>query len=129
LTRLDWLTDLPLFESLSLFSVPKIEAMPSLAGLTKLRYVQLGQMVRLRELSGVAQAPALEELRFTQRMGVTAESMKPFVGHPTLARFGWSWDEGVPAYRAQAVLDALPLPRPHWQAGDIGAHVTLRDAD
>jgi hypothetical protein len=129
LTTLDWLTDLPFLESLSLFSVPKIESIPSLAGLPRLRFVQLGNMVRLRDLSGVAQAPVLEELRLTQRLAVTAESMKPFVGHPTLARFGWWWDEGVPASRAKAALDALPLPRPDWQAGDIGANMTSTDTD
>jgi len=129
LADIDWLAELRALESLALFSLPKIEVMPSLAELTRLRFIQLGQMIRLYDLAGVAQAPALEELRFTQRLGVTAESMKPFVGHPTLARFGWSWDEGVPAARARAVLDALPLPRPDWEAGDVGAHVTFRDAD
>ena len=129
LSDLDWLTELRALESLALFSLPKIEVMPSLSGLTRLRFVQLGQMIRLRDLAGVAQAPALEELRFTQRLGVTAESMKPFLGHPTLARFGWWWDEGVPAARGRAVLDALPLPRPDWQAGDSGAHVTFPDTD
>ena len=113
-TDLSWIADLSNLESLALFGVPQIESMPSLAGMGKLRFVQVGQMRRLRDLTGVAEAPALEELRFTQRLGVTAESMKPFVGHPTLARFGWAWDEGVSAAQARSVLDALPLPRPDW---------------
>lgn len=120
LTDLEWLTELRALESLALFSLPKIEVMPSLAQLTRLRFVQVGQMIRLRDLAGVAEVPALEELRFTQRLGVTAESVKPFIGHPTLARFGWSWDEGVPAARGREVLDALPLPRPDWARATSG---------
>lgn len=123
-----WLSGLVGLESLSLYSLAQVEALPSLAALSKLRFLQLGQMVRLRDLAGAALAPALEELRFTKRLGVTAESMKPFVGHPTLARFGWWWDEGVPAAQGRAVLDALPLPRPDWDAPDIG-QVSFGDAD
>lgn len=128
-TDLGWITELSGLESLSLYSLPRIEAMPSLAGLPKLRFVQVGQMIRLHDVAGIAQAPALEELRFVKQLAVTAESMKPLVGHPTLARFGWWWDEGVSAAQGRAVLDALPLPRPDWDGGDIGAHVSFGDAD
>jgi hypothetical protein len=113
---LGWLASLDGLESLALFGLPKVTAMPSLRRLRNLRFVQVGQMVRLHDVSGIADAPALEELRFTQRLAVTPESMVPFLGHPTLARFGWSWDEGVPAARGRAVLDALSLPRPDWNS-------------
>lgn len=128
-TDLGWLAELPSLESLSLFSLPRIEAMPSLARLPKLRFVQVGQMIRLHDIAGIAEAPALEELRFVKQLAVTAESMKPLVGHPTLARFGWWWDEGVSAPQARAVLEVLPLPRPDWDESDLGAHVTFGDAD
>ena len=128
-TDLGWLADLSDLESLSLYSLPRIEAMPSLARLPYLRFVQVGQMIRLHDIAGVAHAPALEELRFVKQLAVTAASMKPLVGHPTLARFGWWWDEGVSASQGSAVLDALPLPRPNWGESDIGAHVTFSDAD
>jgi len=123
-----WLSQLVGLESLSLYSLAQVEALPSVAALSKLRFLQLGQMVRLHDLAGAALAPALEELRFTKRLGVSAESMRPFVDHPTLARFGWWWDEGVPMAKGRAVLKALPLPRPDWDAPDIG-RVTFTDAD
>jgi hypothetical protein len=109
---LDWLGGLPRLESLALFGLAQVTALPSFAELRRLRFVQVGQMVRLHDLSGIALAPAIEELRFTQRLGVTPASMKPFVGHPTLARFGWWWSEGVPASQGNPVLEALPLARP-----------------
>lgn len=123
-----WLSDLVGLESLSLYSLAQVETLPSFARLSKLRFLQVGQMVRLHDLDGAALAPALEELRFTKRLGVTAESMQPFAGHPTLARFGWWWDEGVPAAQGKAVLDALPLPRPDWESADFG-QVIRSDAD
>jgi len=118
-TDLSWLPGLRRLQSLALYGLPRVTSLPSLAGLTQLRFVQVGQMVRLHDLTGVAAAPGSRELRFTQRLGVDADSMRPFAGHPTLERFGWSWEEGVPASQAQAVLGALPLPRPDWDAPDL----------
>lgn len=119
-TDLTWLTGLQELESLSLYGLSRIEVLPSFAASRRLRSVELGQMRRLHDIRGIAQAPALEELRFVRKLAVTAAGMEAFVGHRSLKRFGW-FSEDVPLSQARAVLDALPLPRPTWSAADGGS--------
>jgi hypothetical protein len=72
--------------------------------------VQLGSMRSLSDLAPVADAPALEDLRFVRKMGIDAASMKPLIGHPTLKVFDWFWED-VPASKALPVLEVLGLPK------------------
>jgi hypothetical protein len=98
-------------EILSLYGIPGVTRLPSLADLHRLRRVELGQMRDLSDLSALAEAPALEELYLLRKLDITAESVKPLQGHPTLRAFDWAWED-VPEWRALPVLDALPLPDP-----------------
>jgi hypothetical protein len=96
---------------LSLYGIPGVTRLPSLADLHRLRRVELGQMRDLRDLSTLAEAPALEELYLLRRLDISADSMDPLKGHPTLRAFDWAWED-VAASRALPVLDALALPTP-----------------
>jgi hypothetical protein len=111
ITSVDAIVELRDLESLSLYGLAHLERLPSLAPLTKLRMVQLGQMRSFRDLSPVAEAPALEDLRFVRKLGIDADSMKPLLGHPTLKVFDWFWED-VAASQALPVLAVLGLPKP-----------------
>lgn len=114
ITNVDAIVELHELETLSLYGLPHLDRLPSFAPLTRLRTVQLGQMRSFTDLSPVAEAPALEDLRFVRKLGIDAASMKPLVGHPTLKVFDWFWED-VPASQALPVLAVLGLPKPdHW---------------
>jgi hypothetical protein len=110
-TDVDAIVGLKELETLVLYGLPQLERLPSLAPLKRLRMLQLGSMRRFRDLAPVAEAPALEDLRFVRKMGVDAGSMTPLIGHPTLKVFDWFWED-VPASKALPVLDVLGLPKP-----------------
>lgn len=107
----DAVAQLPNLESLVLYGLPQLERLPSFARLHRLRMLQLGSMRSFRDLRPVAEAPALEELRFVRKIGVDAEAMKVFLGHPTLQYFDW-FREDVPDSKALPVLAVLGLPKP-----------------
>lgn len=111
LRDLSAITHLVNLEILSLYGIPGVTRLPSLAGLHRLRRVELGQMRDLNDLSTLAEAPALEELFFSRKLDITADSMTPLQGHPTLRAFDWFWED-VAVSRALPVLEALPLPNP-----------------
>ena len=98
-------------ESLVLYGLPRLERLPSLAPLRVLRTLELGSMRIFRDLAPVADAPALEELRFVRKIGVDADSMKVLLGHPNLKYFDWFWED-VPDSKALPVLAVLGLPKP-----------------
>jgi hypothetical protein len=97
-------------EFLSLYGLSRVERLPSLAQLAKLRRVELGQMRNLRDVTGLGEAPALEELFLLRRLGLQVEDIGPLREHPTLRAFDWFWED-VPASQAQPVLQALPLAK------------------
>jgi hypothetical protein len=111
LTNVDAVVRMTKLESLDLYGLPQLDRLPSLGPLLKLRRLQLGSMRALSDLRPVADAPALEELRFVRKMGVDADSMKVLVGHPALKYFDWFWED-VPASKALPVIAALGLPKP-----------------
>jgi hypothetical protein len=111
LTDVSVIARLTELEMLSLYGLPRVSRLPSLAGLTKLRRLELGQMKSLNDLSSVAAALALEELILIRKLDIGAATVAPLQGHPTLRRFEWLWED-VPASRALPVLAALPLPKP-----------------
>jgi hypothetical protein len=98
-------------ETLSLYGLPQLARLPSLKPLAKLRTLQLGNMRGITDLSPIAQAPALEDLRFVRKMGIDAAAMRPLLKHPTLKFFDWFWED-VPQSQALPVIDALGLPKP-----------------
>lgn len=77
-------------ESLHLQALGRVTSLPSFAALATLRTVHLETMRGLKDLSPIAAAPALTELRLVDMRQLTADSMRPFLGHPTLraARVG-----------------------------------------
>ena len=93
---LDLLPTLTSLELLSLYGQPKVTHLPSFAPLTKLRRAELGSLKGLSGLTGLHDAPALEELVLMNVVGVAGEDAPRLAAHPTLTRFSWSADSGPP---------------------------------
>ncbi|MGH2967147.1 MAG: hypothetical protein ACRDMH_17450 [Solirubrobacterales bacterium] len=65
-------------------------------------------MRNLTDITGLAEAPALEELLFVRKLPIAAGTVRPLRGHPTLTAFDW-FAEDVPWSQGAPVLEALPL--------------------
>lgn len=82
-------------EFLSLYGLPRVTTVPSLAPLAVLRRIELGSMKGLSGLTGVHDAPALEELVLIRSVGVAPGDAARLASHPTLTQFEW-FGEDVP---------------------------------
>lgn len=93
-------------EFLSLYGLPRVEAVPSLHSHDKLGAVQLGSLKGLTTLAGVIAAPALRSLQLVRRVQVTPEDVDGLAAHPTLEEFAW-FDEDVPRRLVEPVVERL----------------------
>jgi hypothetical protein len=80
------IAELSTLKALDLECLPRVERLPNLKECRLLRKVRLENMRRLNDLSNVAAAPALEELRVVMTPELKPEAFKCFVGHPELKR-------------------------------------------
>jgi hypothetical protein len=84
LAAVDVLRDLVGLTSVELSWLRNIERLPNLSRLAALQSVTLDTMKGLREIAGIAAAPALRRLAVAATPGLTADSFRCFLGHPTL---------------------------------------------
>jgi len=49
----------------------------------------MGSMKGLQDISGLLEAPALRELTFVRKMGVTQEEAAAIAAHGSIKRFSW----------------------------------------
>lgn len=99
-------------EFLSLYGLPRVQAVPSLRENEKLAVLQLGSLKGLRTLAGVIAAPALRSLQLIRRVPVRTEDVEGLASHPTLEQFDWL-AEDVPWRIVEPVVDRLKhLDRP-----------------
>jgi hypothetical protein len=90
LAAVDVLRDLVGLTRVELSWMRHIERLPNLSRLAALQSLTLDTMKGLREIAGVAAAPALQRLAVSDAPGLTAESFRCFLGHPTLREiFGY----------------------------------------
>ena len=82
--------------------------LPTFAGASSLTRVALDAMKGITDLSGLADAPALEELWLVEMPQLEPEALRPLVGHPTL-RYG-VWGLGS-VRKNDAAYELLPLRR------------------
>ncbi len=108
LTDLIEISGLVGLEILSLYGLAHVTQLPSFGRLLHLRRVEIGQMRSLTDVSGLANAPALDELLFVRRLPIDLDAVRPLLGHPTLRAFDWFWED-VPWSRAGPVLQAMRL--------------------
>jgi len=109
LTDLDVIPTLCSLELLSLYGMPRVVALPSFRPLDRLRRVELGRMKGLTGLTGLHDAPALEELLLIRAMGVSEDDAERLARHPTLERFDW-FAEDVPMRVARPFIEAVGRP-------------------
>jgi hypothetical protein len=102
------ISGLPKLEYLSLYGLPRVEQLPPLENLPRLRRLELGQMKSLADLSPLLGAQALEELFFSKRLAVRVDDVRPLLRHPTLRAFEWVMED-VPVSQVTPVLKALNL--------------------
>lgn len=103
------LGSLPGLRSLRLQSMSAITELPSLAKAVALRSITLDTMKGVTDLAPVAEAPALEELLLVAMNQLEAESLKPFIGHPTLRRGAWGFGS---TRKNAAAYELLPVSGP-----------------
>jgi hypothetical protein len=84
LAAVDVLRDLVGLERVELSWLRNVERLPNLSRLASLQSITLDTMKGLREIAGVAAAPALQRVAVTACPGLTAESFRCLLGHPTL---------------------------------------------
>jgi len=84
LAAVDVLRDLTGLTCVELSWLRNVERLPNLSRLASLQSMTLDTMNGLREIAGIAAAPALRRLAVTATPGLTAESFRCLLGHPTL---------------------------------------------
>ena len=95
---------------LMLYGLPKVEAIPSLACLTRLERAEIGQMRGLKTLAGLLQAPRLAELLLLRNVNVMPSDVDQICEHPSLQAFRWH-AEDVPARIWEPVVHRIQLPK------------------
>lgn len=109
LTDLSVLPSLRSLRLLSLYGLPKAQAIPSLAPMERLTRVQVGSMKGLAGLTGLHDAPSLRELLLIRAVSVSDDDAARLAKHPTLERFYWS-GEDVPVRQWQPFVAAVGRP-------------------
>jgi hypothetical protein len=103
-------------ECLELRTLKHVTELPSLRALTRLHTVRLEQMRGLRDMTPIADAPALREFYAVEMTGVPPEAFAPLARHATLAKAAI----GIGSERAHARIrtmfahlgkDVAPPPR------------------
>lgn len=92
---LDLLSSLIDLELLSLYGLPKVERIPSLGALVSLRRAEIGMMRNLLGLTGLLEAPGLEELHLSKHVHLHPSDPDRIANHPSIKTFGW-FAEDIP---------------------------------
>lgn len=96
-------------EALSLYGLPKVTAIPSLRAMPRLRWAEIGSMKGLVGLTGLLEAPALEDLVLLKRVGLHANDGARIAGHQSIKRFTW-FGEDVPDKTWVPVVELVGKP-------------------
>lgn len=110
-TDLEALAQLTRLRFVLLYGLPRVEAIPSLASLVELQYAGVGSMAGLRGLTGLLDAPNIEELTLVRRIGLSPGDPEAIADHPTLRAFSW-FAEDVPDKIWVPVVDRIGKPTP-----------------
>jgi hypothetical protein len=102
---------IPTLRYLVLASTRSITSLPSFAECPDLRWIALDEMRGITDLRPIAAAPNLEVLLLIGMRQLTAEALRPLVGHPTLRAGIWGFGSDR---RNIAAQDLLPLPPEPW---------------
>lgn len=109
MTDLGVLPRLTSLRLLSLYGLPKVVAIPSLATLRDLERLEVGSTKGLTGLTGAHDAPALRELLLIRSLGVAADDAERLANNDTLLQFDW-FSEDVPVRVWQPFVAAVGKP-------------------
>ncbi|WP_375478754.1 hypothetical protein [uncultured Jatrophihabitans sp.] len=98
-------------ELLSLYGLPRVQNLPSTAGLPFLHRVELGSMKGLASIAPILEAPDLHELQLSRMVNLTSDDVTAIREHASLLRFGW-YAEDVPDKVWKPVIEAVSKPAP-----------------
>ena len=104
------IASLPKLRLLCLYGLARVTTAPSLATLSALRRIEVGQMKSLSSLGALLDAPGLDELLLVRRVSITQADLGRIAAHPTLREFDW-FAEDVPVKVWKPVLEMVKLPR------------------
>ena len=96
---------------LSLYGLPRVGEIPSLAQLKRLQYTEVGSMKGLRGLTGLLDAPNLEELTLIRAVRLGPGDADAIAEHPSIRAFSW-FAEDVPISTREPVVERVSKPRP-----------------
>jgi hypothetical protein len=106
---LDLLSTLTDLEFLSLYGLPHVETIPSLASLVSLRRAEIGMMRGLHGLTGLLEAPGLEELHLSKKVHLDPSDPDRIATHPRIKAFGW-FAEDIPDSMWVPVIERVGKP-------------------
>ncbi len=86
LSDLSAIAEIRTLQYLFLQALKRVTVLPSLGRLHLLRRVHIETMKGLNDLQPIADAPNLEDLLVIDMRHLTADALRPFVGHPQLKR-------------------------------------------
>lgn len=109
-TDLSVLPTLTSLELLDLYGLPRVTELPSMAPLSRLRRVQLGSMKGLIGLTGLLDAPVLEELTLSRAVSTDEHDAERLAAHPTLREFEW-FGEDVPVRQWLPFRETVGKPK------------------
>ena len=109
LTNIDPVADIASLQFLSLYGQPGLVAFPSLVGLIELRRVELGSLKGLLEVSGMLEAPGIEELYLIKMVRLSPGDIDLLAAYTPLRHFYWL-GEDVADKVWVPVRDRLALP-------------------
>ncbi len=97
-------------ECLSLYGMPQVTQIPSLAGLDQLARVEIGSMKGLSTIGPLLDAPALRELLLIRKVGLDAADPDRIRDKPGLELFEW-FAEDVPYKVWAPVMETVAKPK------------------
>jgi hypothetical protein len=110
LDDLSGLTRLASLQQLDLYGLPRVVQIPSLAAHTKLRRAWVGSMKGLVGLTGLLDAPCLEELHLSRAVGLASDDADRISTHPAITHFDWL-AEDVPMHTWKPVCERITKPK------------------
>lgn len=95
---------------LSLYGLPEVRSLPSLAGLVHLKRLEIGSMKGLSGLGPLLDAPRLQELLLIREVALSSTDPAAIAAHPTIRAFEW-FAEDVPDKTWVPVVDQVRRPK------------------
>lgn len=95
---------------LSLYGLPQVRTLPSLANLLHLKRLEIGSMKGLAGLGPLLEAPCLEELLLSKAVALSSTDPEAIAAHRSIRAFDW-FAEDVPDKTWAPVVDRVGRPK------------------